>query len=316
MISHLSSRSTEADTGFSRFQRAICQIADLSAHRIGKDAYNAYFRKNRVGFLDCSFVNCDPVVIERNLTNIDRDKGRDYLLALQLSGSGTRRHLGRETKLSAGDFTIADSTLPYSIEFDSTVHSMVVRLPRSEFLRRGLTTDRTCGYVFDGKSGTSGLASRILQTFGVDGLGIDFSAGNSLASAIIDLIADSNFDSQYKAQTQLSQSSDKMVCRIRAIVLSNLADPDLSVSRVAELTGISVRYLHKIFSQTGVTLREWIETERLNRAYQNLKDKNGQHRTIQEIAYSNGFNDAGYFAYRFSKRYGLSPSEVRRKMQV
>lgn len=303
----------ELDAGFSSFQRAICQIADLSVHRVTKDAYKADVRRNRVGFLDCSFVNCDPVVIERNLANIDRDKGRDYLLALQISGSGTTRHLGRETKLSVGDFTIADTTLPYSIEFDSTVQRMVVRLPRNEFLRRGLTTDRTCGYLFDGKSGASGLASRIMQTMVDDGLELDLNVGNSLASAIIDLIADSNFDHEHKAETRISQSNDKIVCRVRAIVLSNLSDPDLSVSRVAELTGISVRYLHKIFSATGVTLRDWIEGERLDRAHQSLKNRNGDHRTIQEIAFDNGFNDAGYFAHRFSKRYGRSPSEIRRE---
>ena len=302
----------EPDAGLSSCQRAICQIADLSAHRIGKDAYKAHVRKNRVGFLDYSFVNCDPVIIERSLANIGRDKGQDYLLALQISGSGTTRHLGRETKLSIGDFMIADSMLPYSIEFGSAVKRMVVRLPRNEFLRRGLTTDRTCGHVFDGKNGTSGLASRILQTLADDDLPLDLGAGNSLATAIIDLIADSNFHDESRAEAQLSQSGDKMIGRVRAIVLSNLSDPDLSVSRVAELAGISVRYLHKVFSATGVTLRDWIEAERLNRAYHALKDKNGRHRTIQEIAFSNGFNDAGYFTHRFSRRYGKSPSDVRR----
>ncbi|CAN7256174.1 helix-turn-helix domain-containing protein [Aminobacter sp. LjRoot7] len=313
MITVLSTDAVDPTARFTSFQQAICQIADLSAHRSETDAYHAKIRKSRVGFLDCSFVDCESVVIERSLANIGRDNGKDYLLALQIDGSGVTRHIGRDVRLMPGDFTIVDATLPYSVEFDGPVRRVVVRFPRNEFVQRGLSTDRLCGHVFRGESGASGLASQILGSLAADRAGIGPQAGYSLAAAILDLIADSEPNDDSSRGNDLTQSHDHLIRRIRSIVLVNLSDPELSVSFVAAKAGISVRYLHKLFSATGTTLHKWIENERLDRCYRTLQRLNQRSQTIQDIAFANGFNDPGYFSHRFTRKYGKSPRQVRMK---
>lgn len=310
----LSTEALDPSAQFRSFQQAICQIADLCAYRTGPSAYSARIRAGRLGFLECSFIDYDSVVIERSMANIDRDKGKDYLLALQVTGSGITRHLGREVKLDAGDFLIVDSTLPYSIQIDGPVRRIVVRFPRAEFARRGLKTDSVCGRLFSGHGGTSGLVSRIIRALEADSAGsadLEPDVGYSLASAILDLIAEARCEEDVHDRVRISQSQDQIIRRVRAIVLANLSDPDLSVLQVATMAGISVRYLHKLFGATGTTLHRWMEEERLDRCYQSLRSANQRHRTIQEIAFSNGFNDSGYFSHRFTRRYGRSPSQVR-----
>lgn len=311
MITVLSTDAVDPTARFTSFQQAICQIADLSAHRSETNAYHANIRKSRVGFLDCSFVDCESVVIERSLANIGRDNGKDYLLALQVVGTGVTRHIGRDARLMPGDFSIVDSTLPYSIQFDGPVRRVVVRFPRSEFVSRGLSTDRVCGHVFRGESGAAGLASRILRSLEAYPAGIGPQAGYSVAAAVLDLIADSEPDDASSHDNELTQSHDHLIRRIRSIVIVHLSDPELSVSFVAAKAGISVRYLHKIFSATGTTLHKWIENERLDRCYRTLQRPDHRSRTVQDIAFANGFNDPGYFSHRFARKYGKSPRQVR-----
>lgn len=309
MITILSTEHVAPSAQFGIFSKAIRRIADLTAHRLDSRPFNAKIQIARIGLVECSFIDSDPVIIERGLSNIERDKGNDYFLALQVAGIGTVRHLGRDMRLKPGDYSIFDSALPYSIEVDSPVQRIVLRFPKEEFLRRGMLTDTVCGRIFNGESGTSGLVSRIVRALQSEKADSFPEIGHSLASAMLDLISEAESEDGAKAQT--TRSNDQILRRIRMIVLENLADPDMSVSQIAEKAGISVRYIHRIFGSTGITLHKWIENERLDRAYQALKNPNHRHRTVQDIAFSNGFNDSGYFSQRFGKKYGRSPSQVR-----
>ena len=221
------------------------------------------------------------------------------------------KHLGRELRLEEGDFAVVDTTLPYSVRYEDAVRRIVVNLPREEFVRRGLATDTVCGRVFNGRLGTSGLASRILRMLDEGATELAGMPGHSMASTLLDLIAESESEDGAKARPAFSRTHGEIIRSVRGIVLANLSDPDLSVPRVAQMAGISVRYLHKLFGATGTTLREWIEAERLARAYANLKNPMQKNRSIQEIAFGVGFNDSGYFSHRFVRKYGKTPSQAR-----
>ena len=313
MITVLSTEPMAEGAQFASFRAAICsEIVDLSAHQLDRGGFKAVIRKHQVGSLGYTFVDCEPVVIERAVRNIDRDKSSCYFLALQLEGVGRVRQLGREVRLHPGDYTIFDSALPYSLHFDSPVRRLLVRLPRADFLRRGVVTENICGHAFRGDTGTSGLASRLATMLGLDADGIDQPLGNSLASAVLDAIAAAECEDPLRRQQAVNQPQAEILRRVRVIVMANLSDPDLSTERIAEMAGISVRYLHKVFSATGMTLHQWIQDERLSRCYECLTSPNQRHRTIRDIAFSNGFNDSGYFSSRFSRRYGVSPSKIRK----
>lgn len=309
MLTILDTETFDPGLRFAVFQQAVCQIAYLGAYRSGDKAFNARIRRSQVGFCEFSFVDFDAVTIERRLGDIERDRQNDYLLALHVGGSVRMRHLDRAIHLHQGDFAIFDSALPYLIEADSPAQRIVARFPRSEFARRGLATEAVCGRVYSGQQGTSGLASRLLRVLAGEPADLVSEAGHSLTTTLIDLIAEA--ESEDGAVGPLSLSRDHILRRTRTIVLTHLADPELSVARVAELAGISVRYLHQVFGATGTTLHKWMEDERLQRAERALRSRHQRQRTIQEIALGCGFNDPGHFGRRFLKKYGKTPSQLR-----
>ncbi|MGH2857853.1 MAG: helix-turn-helix domain-containing protein, partial [Solirubrobacteraceae bacterium] len=93
----------------------------------------------------------------------------------------------------------------------------------------------------------------------------------------------------------------------------SLAESDLCPARVAERIGVSTRYLHRLFADRGQTVGRCILERRLERCRSDLEDPAGRHLTVAWIACRHGFGDPAYFARAFKRRYGVTPSEHRRR---
>lgn len=86
-------------------------------------------------------------------------------------------------------------------------------------------------------------------------------------------------------------------------------EPDISPARVAAACGISVGYLHELFRDAELSVQETIVEMRLLEARRLLRDRLGAPKSVSEIAYFCGFNDAAHFSRRFSRRFGAPPRE-------
>ena len=85
----------------------------------------------------------------------------------------------------------------------------------------------------------------------------------------------------------------------------------ISLDQIAENMYLSPFYISKIFkSETGGTPIRHLIDIRLDKAKELLE--RGWGGSIQEVAAKVGYDDAYHFSKLFKKRYGLSPSQVRR----
>ncbi|WP_439861810.1 helix-turn-helix domain-containing protein [Pseudomonas sp. MBLB4136] len=110
-----------------------------------------------------------------------------------------------------------------------------------------------------------------------------------------------------------SENSNVAALHLRQIeryVEQNLCSPELAPQQVAQACGISVRYLHKLFSTTPYSLGEWIRLQRLEAVYQRLRDPHC-HLTIGELAFRWGFSDQAQFSRSFRQHFGCTASEAR-----
>lgn len=86
----------------------------------------------------------------------------------------------------------------------------------------------------------------------------------------------------------------------------------ISLDRIAENMYLSPFYISKIFkSETGDTPIRHLINIRLEKAKELLE--NGWAGSIQEVAACVGYDDAYHFSKLFKKRYGVSPSQVKRR---
>jgi AraC-like DNA-binding protein len=127
---------------------------------------------------------------------------------------------------------------------------------------------------------------------------------------LIDLVAMTMEPLEAAQKTAATRTA--RLASIRADVLENLAHVRLSAKTVAARHSLSDRYIHILFEETGQTFSEFVEEERLKRAFTLLTDPSLGQQRISEIALQVGYVEHSTFTRAFRRRFGESPREVRR----
>jgi AraC-like DNA-binding protein len=101
----------------------------------------------------------------------------------------------------------------------------------------------------------------------------------------------------------------------RAAILREIekrsGDPSLSAITVANLLGITARYVHLLLEETGARFSHHVLERRLEKADALLRDPHWQNRLIIEIAAEAGFTDISHFNRAFRRRFLTTPSAIR-----
>ena len=100
--------------------------------------------------------------------------------------------------------------------------------------------------------------------------------------------------------------------RVRQTIETLLAEPDLTLRRVAETEGVSPRYLQKLFTAAGESFTHYIRWRRLERCRMELISPRYADASISSICFRWGFNGSAHFSRAFRQQYGVSPREYRR----
>ena len=87
-------------------------------------------------------------------------------------------------------------------------------------------------------------------------------------------------------------------------------EPGLDPAQVAQATGLSVRYLHRLLEPTGRSFSQHLLEQRLARASERLRDPTCR-LSIADIARSCGFADISHFNRSFRRAFGDTPYGVR-----
>ncbi|MGW2775951.1 helix-turn-helix transcriptional regulator [Streptomyces olivaceoviridis] len=90
-----------------------------------------------------------------------------------------------------------------------------------------------------------------------------------------------------------------------------LSDTGLSPKTIARAHHISVRYLHKLFREEGMTVGRLIQRRRLAECRRVLTLRSAENMTIAAVAHHWGFASPTHFSRVFRDTYGMSPSEWR-----
>ncbi|HLP02156.1 MAG TPA: helix-turn-helix transcriptional regulator [Opitutaceae bacterium] len=108
-----------------------------------------------------------------------------------------------------------------------------------------------------------------------------------------------------------TQAFSPKVQRCREIIQSDLADPELSVRRLAQELRCTPDHLSRLFrTECGVALNAFLRAERLHHARTLLADPS---LNVSEIAWACGFRSPNYFIRRFRGAHGATPGKSRRR---
>ncbi len=112
---------------------------------------------------------------------------------------------------------------------------------------------------------------------------------------------------------QMSQPYAGLIRRAKDYIVCHYADPDLSLSEVANHVNHSASHFSTLFSQeTGQTFKDYVTEVRIKKAKELLRTSTLR---AAEIADRVGYSDPHYFSAVFKKNTGLSPTEFRQQTQ-
>ncbi len=104
----------------------------------------------------------------------------------------------------------------------------------------------------------------------------------------------------------MESPEEKFLNKLMQLVEDNMEDPEFNVSSLVEHIGMSQTVLYKkIRALTGLSITDFIKSQRLKRAAQLLAENK---LNVSEVAYIVGFNDRKYFSREFTKQFGRTPT--------
>jgi len=118
--------------------------------------------------------------------------------------------------------------------------------------------------------------------------------------------------SRHEDEQELSQD-ENLLLRITKLIEDNMDDPELSVDKLSQMSGISTKQLYRKTKQlTDMTTVAYIRHLRLKKAAILLCDR---HFSISEVMYRVGFSNASYFTRCFLEEYKQTPSDYKAEMR-
>ncbi|TXH22572.1 MAG: response regulator [Chitinophagaceae bacterium] len=116
-------------------------------------------------------------------------------------------------------------------------------------------------------------------------------------------------DYQNKEESSTPIIQDEFIEQLISIIKDNIDQPEFGVDILAKKVAMSAPVLYKkLRAITGLTVNEFIKKVKLRTAADLLLEKG---MTVQEVAFSVGYNDSKYFSREFKKVYGSNPSEFK-----
>ncbi len=278
----------------------------------GADGIDGEIVADELATLQLSRVTATAQLVKRTPALIARASEDRFLVSIQTLGRGMISQDGRDAVLAPGDFALYDSTRPYQLTFDGDFQQYVLKLP-GPVLRTALReTEKLTATTVRGDRGAGHLMIGMIQTLAADIDALAPESAAAVADSVSQILVAGLATLPAARRTPVSQLTSYHREQIKGLIRARLADPELNVAQVARALRLSPSTLHRAWAGEPCSLSDYIWSQRLDAARRALCDPVCAARTVSEIAFSLGFNDAAHFSRAFRARFGCSPRDVRR----
>ncbi|MGH6926419.1 MAG: AraC family transcriptional regulator [Propylenella sp.] len=239
--------------------------------------------------------------------------GRDGLGLIVSSSDGVAQCRDRELACGAGSAFVFSAAEATSTTSPSPAHYFGVLIPPKALADRvpGLS-DAVPRLIPAGHEHLAYLVS--YMRFVHEAATLDHELARAATSHLYDLVAlvlGASRDAAFVAERCGLRAARLLA--IKRHVADHLGDYRLSVGALAAHHRVTPRYVQRLFQSEGTTFSEFVLNQRLARVRNMLDDPRRDGWTVSAIALAAGFGDISYFNRCFRRRYGVSPTELRRQ---
>ncbi|WP_217908919.1 helix-turn-helix domain-containing protein [Vreelandella maris] len=246
----------------------------------------------------------------RSQSQIAQDDHSSFLVTIPLRTHVFFSQHGRSLSCPPGHFIVEQGDAPYRFGYESPNDMWVFKVPGQSMKNRIRRPERYSQHCFSAEKGLGCafveflmICSQRVNECSINDQNCLFEQALSMLSLVLEQ------DERVLSSDQ-SHLKTAHLMRIERYISASLGDPELTPARIAQYNGISLRYLHKLFSGSGYTVREWVKIQRLEAAHRDL-EASPAGINIGEIAYRWGFSDQAQFSRVFKQHFGYPARELR-----
>lgn len=248
---------------------------------------------------------------DRSPQLIRRTDEEYYKVAVGMAGSSLLVQDGREAVIRPGNLAMYDSSRPYWFVMDDDYDLTVCMVPKRLLPVRAAQWVEAIAIATDATAGVGALLVAFLADLFSHSAEVGVDAQSSLAESVALLVGALITDG-----TASSMPGNVHVLRAREFIDRHISDSTLGPENTAAAVGISVSYLHRLFSETNETVAGSIRERRLQGCWKDLARDDLALLTVTAIGRRWGLNDPVRLSHLFRARFGISPIEHRRMVRI
>jgi AraC-like DNA-binding protein len=249
---------------------------------------------------------CSGVHTTRTHAPVDCD---DLVINVTLAGKRIVRQLGREAVVGPGQVAMTRSRHAASSDCDPNSRLTDIRIPVSALSPAIIDLDDVLARTIPAGTEPLPLLLGYLDVLPhADTLDAP-ETRHLVVEHVHDLVM------LMLGATSTAKGRGVRAARLQAIkddIAANVGRRDLSLGGIAARLGVSTRYVSMLFKDEGTTFTQFVLEARLRCAHRLLNNPRKISQPINAIALECGFGDLSYFNQSFRRRYGATPTEVRK----
>lgn len=313
MVRLLSTTEVEPRHRLSYWVDAVCDTyvqLDCDAPG-GAGSIEGEIRLDTLATLELSRVTATAQRVKRTPAKIARASEDYFLVSIQTQGQGAVSQDGRTALLQPGDFALYDSTRPYELLFERDFQQFVLMLPGPALRSQLRDTQALTARPVSGRRGAGHLMIGMIQALANDIGALEPASAAAVAQSVEHILVAGLRSLPGEAAPTVSPLTAFHREQIKAFVRTHLRDPQLGVARIAAHLRSSPSTVHRAFAGEPSSITDWIWAQRLDGVRRDLCDPALAARSVSDLAFSWGFNDAAHFSRAFRARFGCAPRELR-----
>jgi AraC-like DNA-binding protein len=263
------------------------------------------------------FPDLNLACVEGSAARVNRTRGMaegsdKLVLAISMEGTATYSQLGREATIAAGSAVLLSDAEAHRMERTASRFFMI-GVPQAVLAPMLSNADTVLMSALPSSIESLRLLAGYIDMLTKDCMRLETAELRRLAvNHVHDLVALSLGATREAANVAAGRGL--RAARIRAIkadVGRNL-EGDVTVAALSRRLNMSPRYIRKLFEGENTSLSQFVLGQRLTHVHRLLADPRHADRTIADIVLAAGFGDLSTFNREFRRRFGMTPTDVRR----
>ena len=239
--------------------------------------------------------------------------GDTFWLSISLSGESIL-HLGETSiPMAPGDILYGKRGVPSALDISTGFRQLLINIPGSTLARKAPFPLPNKAIYLSGQSGIGRIFSGLLTAIADCFDDLDDATVGPVEAALPQFLLSSLFPKESDLPiVGAAAVRAGALQRIWQSIENSLGDADLSISRIAEEHQLSVRYVQKLFEDSGQSFSTYVRRRRLEQCRADLANKLNADVSITATCFRWGFNDSATFSRAFRDEFGVSPRQYRK----